>query len=180
MFRRATPVGIEEADELHTSGGATDMTSIRWWGPNADVLTAARAMDRLFDQFLGPGQNSSQEGGTATYTLPVDILETDDSYVLYASVPGVAGENVDVTFEEGMLTITAKAQPFETQGRWIRQERPWGNWTRRLELPKEIDGSGISAEFENGVLVVTVPKAARAQPVRIPVAANKPERKPVK
>jgi HSP20 family protein len=157
------------------------MTSIRWWGPNADVLTAARAMDRLFDQFLGPGQGGNQqEEGTPVYTLPVDILETDDSYVLYASVPGVGAENVDVTFEEGRLTLSAKAQPFETQGRWIRQERPWGNWTRRLELPKEVDGSGISAQFENGVLVVTVPKAAKAQPVRIPVAGKKSEPKQVK
>jgi HSP20 family protein len=157
------------------------MSSIRWWGPNADVLTAARAMDRLFDQFLGPGQGGNQqEDGTPTYTLPVDILETDDSYVLYASVPGVAAENVDVTFEEGRLTLSARAQPFETQGRWIRQERPWGNWTRRLELPKEVDGSGISAQFENGVLVVTVPKAARVQPVRIPVAGSKSEPKQVK
>jgi len=156
------------------------MTSIRWWGPNADVLTAARAMDRLFDQFLGQGQGSTRDDGTPTYTLPVDILEKEDAYVLFASVPGVAADNVDVTFEEGMLTLTAKAQPFETQGRWIRQERPWGNWTRRLELPKEVDGSGITAQFENGVLVVTVPKAARAQPVRIPVAGNKPEPKQVK
>jgi HSP20 family protein len=159
------------------------MTSIRWWGPNADILTAARAMDRLFDQFLGPGQQGqpgAQEGGTPTYTLPVDILETDDAYVLFASVPGVASDNVDVTFEEGMLTLTARAEPFETQGRWIRQERPWGNWVRRLELPKEIEASGISAQFENGVLIVKVPKAAKAQPVRIQVAQTKSEPKQVK
>jgi HSP20 family protein len=159
------------------------MTSIRWWGPNADILTAARAMDRLFDQFLGPGQPGqpgAQEGGTPTYTLPVDILETDDAYVLFASVPGVASDNVDVTFEEGMLTLTARAQPFDTQGRWIRQERPWGNWARRLELPKEIEASGISAQFENGVLIVKVPKAAKAQPVRIQVAQTKSEPKQVK
>jgi HSP20 family protein len=159
------------------------MTSIRWWGPNADVLTAARAMDRLFDQFLGPGQPGQQGGpedGTPTYTLPVDILETPESYVLFASVPGVGSDNVDVTFEEGMLTLTAQAQPFETQGRWIRQERPWGNWARRLELPKEIEASGISAQFENGVLVVQVPKATKAQPVRIPVGQTKSEPKQVK
>jgi HSP20 family protein len=148
------------------------MSSIRWWGQNADLLTAARAMDRLFDQFIGPGQGNTQENGTPTYTLPVDILETGDAYVLFASVPGVASDKVDVTFDEGMLTIAAKAQPFEMQGRWIRQERPWGHWTRRLELPKEVDASGITANFEDGVLVVTVPKAARAQPVRIPVGGS--------
>jgi HSP20 family protein len=151
------------------------MTSIRWWGPNADLLTAARAMDRLFDQFLGPNQGASQENGTPNFTLPVDILETDDAYVLFASVPGVPAENVDVTFEEGMLSITATAAPFEKQGRWIRQERPWGSWSRRLELPKEVESSGISAQFENGVLVITVPKAAKVQPVRIPVGGTKSE-----
>jgi HSP20 family protein len=104
------------------------MTSIRWWGPNADLMTAARAMDRLFDQFVGPGQGRAEESGTPTYTLPVDILETENAYLIFASVPGVPSEKVDVTFEEGMLTIAAQAEPFETQGRWIRQERPWGNW----------------------------------------------------
>ena len=156
------------------------MTSIRWWGPNADLMTAARSMDRLFDQFLGPGQRHAEENGTPTYTLPVDILETEDAYLLFASVPGVPSESVDVTFEEGMLTIAAKAEPFETQGRWIRQERPWGNWARRLELPKEVEASRISAQFDNGVLVVTVPKAAKAQPVRIPVAGEKGQSKQVK
>jgi HSP20 family protein len=110
----------------------------------------------------------------------VDILETEDAYLLFASVPGVPSESVDVTFEEGMLTIAAKAEPFETQGRWIRQERPWGHWTRRLELPKEVEASRISAQFDNGVLVVTVPKAAKAQPVRIPVAGEKGQSKQVK
>jgi HSP20 family protein len=156
------------------------MTSIRWWGPNADLMTAARSMDRLFAQFLGPGQRHTEESGTPTYTLPVDILETENAYLLFASVPGVPSESVDVTFEEGMLTIAAKAEPFETQGRWIRQERPWGHWTRRLELPKEVEGSGISAQFENGVLAVTVPKAAKAQPVRIPVGGDKGQSKQVK
>jgi HSP20 family protein len=84
---------------------------------------------------------------------------------------------VEVTFEEGMLSISAKAAPFETQGRWIRQERPWGNWTRRLELPKEVEAGSIAAQSENGVVLVRVPKAAKAQPVRIPVGGTKGEQK---
>lgn len=156
------------------------MTSIRWWGPNADLMTAARAMDRLFDQFVGPGQGRAEENGTPTYTLPVDILETENAYLLFASVPGVPSESVDVTFDEGMLTIAAQAEPFETQGRWIRQERPWGHWSRKLELPKEVEAAGISAQFDNGVLAVTVPKATKAQPVRIPVAGDKGQSKQVK
>jgi HSP20 family protein len=147
------------------------MATVRWY-PSSDLMNATRVIDRMFDQFFGYGQTAEQEsGGTPTYALPVDVLETDAAFLLYASVPGTPGENVDVTFEDGVLTITVQAVPYETQGRWLRQERPWGNWTRKLELPKEVQPDGIAAHVEHGLLTVTVPKAAQAQPVRIPVSS---------
>ena len=148
------------------------MATVRWWSPTTDLMTATRVIDRMFDQFLGYGQTDEQgSSGTPTYALPVDVLETDQSFLLYASVPGTASENVDVTFEDGVLTIAVQAVPFEQQGRWLRQERPWGNWSRKLELPKEVDPANIVAEFENGVLTVRVPKAAKAAPQRIAIRA---------
>ena len=149
------------------------MATVRYWSPTADLMTATRVIDRMFDQFFGYGQTAEQESnGTTTYALPVDVLETDDSFLLYASVPGTPGENVDVTFEDGVLSINVQATPFERQGRWLRQERPWGNWSRKLELPKEVQADGIEASVEHGLLTVKVPKAAQAQPVRIPVGAG--------
>ena len=150
------------------------MATNRWWSPTTDVMTATRLIDRMFDQFFGYGNPRAEqaEGGTPTYALPVDVLETDDSFLLYATVAGVPSENVDVTFEDGVLALTVKAAPFERQGRLLRQERPWGNWLRKLELPKEVQPDRISADVEDGVLTVTVPKAATAQPVRIPVGAT--------
>lgn len=74
-----------------------------------------------------------------------------------------------MTFESGMLSIAVKAVPVPVQGTLIRQERPWGNWSRKLELPKEIDSTKIAAQFENGVLRVRVPKAAKVMPVRIAI-----------
>jgi len=53
----------------------------------------------------------------------------------------------------------------------IRQERPWGSWSRKLELPKEVDPANITADFENGVLTVRVPKAAKVNPLRIAIGA---------
>src|SRR5262245_7023609 len=146
----------------------------RWWSPSADVMTATRLIDRMFDQFFGYGTQTPDqpEGGTPTFGIPVDVLETDDSFVLYATVAGVPSENVDVTFEDGVLALSAKAAPFDRQGRWLRQERPWGNWIRKLELPKEVQPDKISADVTNGVLTVTVPKAATAQPLRIPVGGT--------
>jgi HSP20 family protein len=152
------------------------MATVRWWSPTTDLMTATRVMDRMFDQFLGYGggqTGQSEETGTPSYALPIDVLETDDTFVLYATAAGVPNENVDVTFEDGVLTIDVKAAPFDRQGRWLRQERPWGSWSRKLELPKEVQPDGIQAQVEQGVLTVTIPKAATAQPVRIPVGAAK-------
>lgn len=148
-------------------------TTVRWWGPNTDLTNATRVMDRLFDQVFGYGSTPQVDEGTPTYGLPVDILETDDAYILYATVAGASAEDVDVTFEDGVLSLSAKAAPFERQGKWIRQERPWGNWSRKLELPKEVQPDRIEAGVEHGVLTVTIPKAAQAQPVRIPVGGAK-------
>jgi HSP20 family protein len=150
------------------------MATVRWWTPTTDLTNASRVMDRMFDQFFGYGQTPEQEqGGTPTYALPMDVLETDSEFLLYATAAGVPRENVDVTFEDGVLTISVTAAPFERQGRWLRQERPWGNWTRKLELPKEVQADGIRADVENGMLRLTVPKAVTAQPVKIPIGTGK-------
>jgi HSP20 family protein len=143
------------------------MTAARMLVPGS-VVTGARSMDRLFEQFFGY-EGASHENGTPTYALPLDILETEDAYELHATVAGVPENGVEVTFETGMLSIAVTAVPFEIQGKFIRQERPWGNWSRKLELPKEIDAAKITAQFENGVLRVRVPKAAKVEPVRIAI-----------
>jgi len=143
------------------------MTTARLLGPG-DLVTGTRPIDRLFEQFFGYGA-AGLEDGTPTFALPVDILETEDAYELHATVAGVPQDGVEVTFEVGMLGIAVKAMPLGVPGKFIRQERPWGNWSRKLELPKEIDSANIAAQFENGVLTVRVPKAAKVQPVRIAI-----------
>lgn len=152
------------------------MTPVRWMAPN-DLLSVTRTMDRLFDEFFGPGGTSApaREQGEATlptYTLPVDVLDTEDAYVLMAPVPGFAPEAVEVTFDQGVLVISAQAAPMQVQGKWLRQERPYGSWLRRLQLPERVESDRITAGFEHGLLTVTVPKATRPQPVRIPVGSG--------
>jgi HSP20 family protein len=143
------------------------MTATRYLLPGS-LVAGTRPIDRLFEQFLGY-EAAIREDGTPTYALPLDILETEDAYELHATVAGVPQESVEVTFESGMLSIAVKAAPVEVQGTFIRQERPWGNWSRKLELPKDIDPAQIAAQFENGVLRVRVPKAAKVEPVRIAI-----------
>lgn len=149
----------------------------RWMTPG-DLYQATRTMDRIFDEFFGSGGSAgpaSAEGPATlpTYTLPVDVFETDTSYVLTAPVPGFDPEQVELTYDQGVLTIQANAQPLQVQGRWVRQERPYGSWFRRLQLPEQVEGDKIAADFDRGLLTVTIPKMAQAQPVRIPVAGGK-------
>src|SRR6266566_4270652 len=119
------------------------MTTARMLVPGS-LMAGARPIDRLFEQFLGY-EAAIREDGTPTYALPVDILETEDAYQLYATVAGVPKEGVEVTFENGMLGLAVKAAPFAVEGKLIRQERPWGSWSRKLELPKEVDPANIAA-----------------------------------
>jgi len=149
----------------------------RWMAPG-DLYQVTRTMDRIFDEFFGSGGTASPSDGQGTatlptYTLPVDVFETDDSYVLTAPVAGFDPEQVEVTYDQGVLTIQVNAQPLQVQGKWLRQERPYGSWFRRLQLPEQVEGDKIAADFEHGLLTVTIPKMAQAQPVRIPVAGGK-------
>ena len=145
------------------------MTTLHLLGPGYNLMTPSPSVDRMFERFFGY-PSTSPETGTPTYTLPIDILETEDAYELHASVAGVPQDAVEVTFEDGLLNIAVRAVPTQIQGKFIRQERPWGNWSRKLELLKEVDSANITAEFENGMLTVRVPKVAKAKPLRIAIA----------
>lgn len=147
--------------------------AIRWWDPMTDLAQTHRMMDRVFDQFFGNGGASGPEGEavTPTYYLPLDILETDDAYQLTAPVPGFTPDQVEVSFEDGVLSIQARTEPFVPTGRWIRRERAHGNFVRRLELPQQIQADGITANFDSGLLTVTVPKLAKPEPVKITVGS---------
>ena len=144
-------------------------TAIRWLSPSAGLVAAP--MDRLFEQLLGY-RAGSRENGTPSNVLPVDIVETEDAYQLQASVAGVPEDGVEVTSDHGMLRLELKTEPFDGQGKFIRQERPVGNWSRQLELPKGVDPENIKADFANGLLTVVIPKAAKTEPRRIAVGAG--------
>jgi HSP20 family protein len=149
--------------------------AIRWWDPTGELAQMHRSMDRLFDQFFASGTGSTQaepEGRPPTYYLPLDILEADDAYVLYASVPGFSPEQVEVTYTDGVLAIQATTSDWQPKGEWLRRERHWGNWSRKLQLPAEVQPDKIAASFDNGILTVTVPKAAKPQPVKIAVGSG--------
>lgn len=134
-------------------------------------------MDRLFEQFFGESSPEGNGANPPTYYLPVDVFETDDAYTLVASVPGFSRDQVGITFEDGILSIKAKAEQHQAPGRWLRQERPNGSFVRRLEVPQQVETGKIHADFEDGVLTITIPKTAKPQPVRIEIGSGSKQMK---
>ena len=133
-------------------------------------------MDRLIEQFFGEQTpDSANLQNPPTYYLPVDIFESDEAYTLVTSVPGFKEDQVEVTFEDGILTIKAKAGEHRTPGRWLRQERPYGSFVRRLEVPSQVETGKISAQFQNGELTVSIPKTAKPKPVKIQIGTGQKE-----
>lgn len=118
------------------------------------------------------GLLSSQSGSNRTPRfMPMDLCKIDDHYVLTADLPGVDPGSVDVSVDNGTLTISAhRTARSEDAVQWLANERFFGSYRRQLSLGEGIDASAISATYENGVLTVTIPLAERAKPRKIDVA----------
>lgn len=130
-----------------------------------------RDMGRLFGNDLRAVNDDFAAGG-CNWTPAIDIREVDNGYVLRADLPGVQRDDVEITMDRNVLTIRGKRDAAESadEGKVLRSERISGSYCRRLTLPATIDRDGITANYENGVLEVMLPKGAQAQPRKIAVA----------
>jgi len=127
------------------------------------------------NRFFNAAQQSA--GLTTTAQPLVDLYETADDLVLQALVPGVTPENLDVTIEQNVLTVAGRYPQFVSpeqsrQLTWYRKEIPSGRFTEQLRLPVPVDASAIQASFENGILTLTMPKAAQARARKIQVQSG--------
>jgi HSP20 family protein len=137
-----------------------------------DVLNQLhREINRVFDsQSAANGVGSS---ATADWIPPADIAEYKDRWVLKFDVPGVNTSAIDITLEQGVLTLSGEREKdsADNEAERRRVERPHGRFHRRFTLPDTVDTANVRATGRNGVLEVTIPKQAKAQPRRIEVAA---------
>ena len=101
----------------------------------------------------------------------MDLYKVDDHYVLTADLPGVDPGSIDVSVDNGTLTLSAqRSARSDDSVDWLSSERFYGSYRRQLTLGDGIDSTGISASYENGVLSVTIPMAERAKPRRISIS----------
>lgn len=142
------------------------------WSPTRDF-------DRLFSDFFGTPLVEYRDP-QRSWALPLDIVDRGDAFEIKAPVPGFKPEEVEVTVHNGMLNITAEhRQESETnEGNYLRREVSYGNYGRSVQLPGGIKDQEIKASFDNGMLMIEIPKVPAPQPTKIPVS-SKSEKQPV-
>lgn len=129
-------------------------------------------MDRLL---ANPGIRYDREPTAAADWMPaVDIKEEAERFVIHADVPGVDPKDIEVSMEDGVLTLAGerKSERQEEGQGWQRSERLTGRFLRRFTLPESADAEGISAKGANGVLEISIPKAVKAAPRKIEIKVN--------
>lgn len=122
---------------------------------------------RLFDDFF-PGGRLANENGKAFLSPQVDIKAEEHQHQIIVDVPGVNKEDIQVTLEDGVLTLEAERSEEKTEeqsGKVIRKERRSGKYVRSFNVGRNITVEDITGNFENGVLTITIPKATQQAPV---------------
>lgn len=132
--------------------------------------------DSLFDDFWRPvrrGRLSTGNGGA--FAPALDVTENDNEYRVRADLPGVKKEDLDISIQDGVLTINAETKyedKEKKEGRVIRQERRFGKFVRSMRLGDSIDVDKVEAEYRDGVLNLVLPKAEEVRPKRIDVKVS--------
>jgi len=148
------------------------MSMIRWQ-PLPELISLRQAMDRLFeDSFVTPSRIlSTISPGMAT---PIDMYQTDNEVIVKAATPGVKPEEVDITITGDTLTIKGEIKAEEKVKRedYIYQEHRYGTFSRSVTLPSGLNTDKAKADFDNGILTLTIPKSEEIKPKQIKVKAE--------
>jgi len=149
--------------------------AITKWNPTRELLNVEREFNRLFNS-LGTRFGLMETPETDEYENAVwmpltDITEDKDNYILKLDLPGVTKDDVKISFTDGMLNISGerKQEKDVKDSKYHRMERTYGKYFRSFSLPSKIKENNIDAEFNNGQLIITVPKAEEAKPKEIPI-----------
>jgi len=137
------------------------------WRPYNDLFRWSRDLDAFFGAGWGNGEGASLKP-------TVDIEERDDRFVITADLPGVEEKKIELTVENGVLTIAAHREESKEEKKEgaILRERSYGSFRRSFQLGREVDSEKIEASYKNGVLSVALPKAETVKPRQIPVSTN--------
>jgi HSP20 family protein len=152
------------------------MAMIRW-EPIGELHTIQNEMNRLFNTLFDSPAQGTREGAPVRRWIPaMDLVETGDSYVLRADLPGLSEGDVNIELEDNVLTISGerKSEHADRDEGYYRIERASGAFARSLTLPEHVNPDSVQARFDRGVLEVRIPRPEQRKPrkVAIPVGAG--------
>jgi HSP20 family protein len=147
------------------------MSNLTRWEPVREMLTLREAMDRLFDDAFTRPINLRDGGWSAP---AVDMYQTDDEVVVKAALPGFKADEVQINITGDVLTVRGemKHEEEKKEKAWHIREHRWGTFERSIALPTTVTADKAVADFENGILTITLPKAEEVKPKTITVKAK--------
>jgi len=148
------------------------MTVITRWEPFREFSTLQDRLNRLFQQSVSEGREESLT--TSSFAPAVDVYEDDHQVTLKIEVPGIDEKDIDVRLENNTLTVTGerRLEKEEKEENYRRVERQYGSFTRSFTLPQTVDAEKVSAQYDKGVLKITLAKKAEAKPKQIKISVG--------
>lgn len=146
--------------------------AIESWDPFREAVSLRDAMNSLFQEsFIRPGGLAGQQAHVA---LPLDVSESQDAFVVKASLPGVRPDDVQISVQGDVLTIRGESTAEEEKDgdRWHLRERRFGSFQRTVSLPTPVNPDQAEAQYEHGVLTLTLPKSEAAKPRQIKIKST--------
>lgn len=147
------------------------MSLIRYTSlPIADLQ---HQINRMFDDFSSSPPAFEGLGG-GTFAPALDVKENTESYIVSLEVPGIAQEKLQISLENNVLTVRGEKeqQKQEQKGEFRRVERAYGSFARSVTLPRNVDGSKVTANLTDGVLTIDLPKEEQAKPRQINIGTT--------
>jgi HSP20 family protein len=145
------------------------MTIVRW-EPLRELNSLQSEMNRLFNTVFDSPAAST--GAVARRWMPaMDLVESGDHFVLRADLPGMSEDDVNIEFEDGVLTVSGerKVEHEDAKEGYHRVERSFGSFSRSLTLPQGVDADAVTAGFDRGVLEIRIPKPEQRKPRKIAI-----------
>ena len=148
------------------------MTLIRWT-PIRNMTNFQDEMNRLFNEFFTPTPDRN-EAGVFPWNPLVDIAETKDDIIVKAEIPGMKKDDIKVVIQDNVLTLKGEKQEEkqEKDKQYHRVERSYGSFERSFSLPVSVQVDQAKADYKEGVLTITLPKAEETKPKEVSVNIN--------
>jgi HSP20 family protein len=138
-----------------------------------DLTNLQTQLNRILEPFARFAAQEDEDLVSGTWVPPVDVAETQEKILVRAEVPGMKQDDIQIEFENGLLTIKGERKHEKSEGTtWHRVERVYGNFSRSFTLPRTVDPEKIAATYREGILEIDVPKKDEAKPKNIRIAVQ--------